>query len=70
MAHCSNITCGAAQVTTLDLPTAETQDVGQYSSITIGGDGLGLMSYYDFSNQDLKLARCSNLLCVPYFRRR
>jgi hypothetical protein len=45
-------------------------DVGQYSSIAIGADGLGLISYYDATNGDLKVAHCSNLTCVPYHRRR
>ena len=45
-------------------------NVGQYSSVTIGTDGLGLISYYDVTNGDLKVAHCSNLFCVPYHRRR
>jgi len=27
--------------------------VGTYTSVTIGADGLGLLSYYDSSNNDL-----------------
>ncbi len=45
-------------------------DVGQYSSVTIGADGLGLISYFDATNADLKVAHCSDLFCVPYHRRR
>lgn len=45
-------------------------NVGQYSSVTIGTDGLGLISYYDATNGDLKVAHCSDLFCVPYHRRR
>jgi hypothetical protein len=30
--------------------------VGQYTSIAIGADGLGLISYYDSTNEDLKAA--------------
>ena len=41
-----------------------------FTSQTIGADGLRLISYYDISNKDLKVAHCSNSLCVPYFRRR
>jgi hypothetical protein len=39
-------------------------DAGQYSSITIGADGLGLISYYDATNGDLKVAHCSNQACT------
>ena len=43
---------------------------GCYTSITIGADGLGLISYFDSTNGDLKVAHCSNPFCIPYFRRR
>jgi hypothetical protein len=45
-------------------------NVGQYSSVTIDTDGLGLISYYDATNGDLKVAHCSDLFCVSYHRRR
>jgi hypothetical protein len=54
-----------ATVTTLD-----TNFVGRFSSITIGVDGLPIMSYYDAANGALKVAHCSNVFCTPYFRRR
>lgn len=38
-------------------------DAGQYSSIAIGADGLGLISYYDATNGDLKVAHCIDLAC-------
>jgi hypothetical protein len=44
--------------------------VGWHTSVTIGADGLGLVSYYDFTNGDLKVAHCENTFCSPYFRRR
>ncbi|MEE4270140.1 MAG: hypothetical protein V2I67_00600, partial [Thermoanaerobaculales bacterium] len=37
--------------------------VGGYSSIAIGADGLGLISYYDDTNVDLKVAHCDNTAC-------
>jgi hypothetical protein len=53
-------------LTTLDGPG----NVGQYTSVTIGADGLGLISYYDATNGNLKVAHCSDLFCVPSHRRR
>ncbi|MFN8535067.1 MAG: hypothetical protein U0556_16130 [Dehalococcoidia bacterium] len=37
--------------------------VGEYTSITIGADGLPLIAYRDASNAELKVVRCGNLLC-------
>jgi hypothetical protein len=42
-------------------------DVGQYSSITIGYDGFGLISYYDKTNQDLKVVHCNNIACTESY---
>ncbi|HEV8611455.1 MAG TPA: hypothetical protein VGS98_15480 [Thermoanaerobaculia bacterium] len=39
-------------------------DVGQYTSVTIGADGLGLVSYWDVTNFDLNVAHCSNVNCT------
>src|SRR5688572_31033722 len=39
-------------------------NVGQYSSVTIGTDGLALISYYDATNGDLKVAHCSDVACT------
>ena len=32
--------------------------------MTIGSDGLGLISYYDDTNYDLKVAHCSIVNCI------
>jgi len=41
------------------------------TAITIGADGLGLISYNNGDpNKDLKVAHCENAFCAPYFRRR
>ncbi|PZC45030.1 MAG: hypothetical protein C1O27_002540, partial [Chloroflexi bacterium] len=51
---------GTTTITTLD----SSRDVGKYTSVTTGADGLGLISYYDHTNQDLKVAHCSNAACT------
>lgn len=55
---------------TFSLPDDSAGYVGDHTSVTIGADGLGLISYQDFDNGDLKVAHCANAFCTPYFRRR
>jgi hypothetical protein len=38
--------------------------VGRYASIAIGADGLGLISYFDDTNDDLKVAHCDDTACT------
>ena len=44
--------------------------VGRFTSVTVGADGLPLISYQDAIDDDLKVAHCSNRFCVPYHRPR
>jgi preprotein translocase subunit Sec61beta len=39
-------------------------DVGRHTAATVGTDGLGLISYQDFTNGDLKVAHCQNTTCT------
>lgn len=56
--HCGNTACNSANTTT----TIDSDGyVGTYTSITIGADGLGLISYYD--NGDLAVLHCGNTAC-------
>ncbi len=57
--HCSNTACISGTATTVDSAGA----VGYYTSITIGADGRGLISYYDATNHDLKVLHCGNAAC-------
>ena len=59
VAHCSNVSCSSSTLTIID----STEDVGYYTSITIGADGLPIISYYDATNLNLKVAHCSNVSC-------
>jgi hypothetical protein len=36
---------------------------GEYSSVTVGIDGLPVISYYDGTNSDLKVAKCADPAC-------
>ena len=47
-------------ITPLDPAT----NIGQYTSIAIGADGLGLVSYYDAAGQRLKVAHCNVVTCT------
>jgi Collagen triple helix repeat (20 copies) len=58
VAHCVNIACAAATITTVDRGL-----VGFDAAITIGADGLAVISYHDASSGDLKVAHCSNVVC-------
>jgi len=73
VAHCSNAACTTATKTTVDSDWG----TGYYTSITIGTDGLGLISYADLPNSGgilanfyLKVLHCENAFCSPHFRRR
>jgi hypothetical protein len=66
VAHCSNLACASATTITLD---DSSNSVGLRNAITIGADGLPLISYYDQAIGYLKVAHCSNRFCVPWFTR-
>ena len=41
-------------------------DVGEFTSIAIGADGNPIISYYDNSNDDLKVVKCTNPSCSSF----
>jgi hypothetical protein len=60
VAHCGNVGCTANNVVnTVD----SGGDVGRFTSITIGADGLPIISYLDKTNSTLKVAHCGNSNC-------
>jgi succinyl-CoA synthetase alpha subunit len=60
VAHCGNASCSSGNtLTTVD----STGDVGQYTAIAIGTDGNPVVSYWDSSNNHLKVAHCGNASC-------
>mgnify|MGYP001320518367 CR=1 FL=1 len=68
VAKCGNAACSAGN--TLTRVDTAALFMGLYSSITIGADGLPVISYQAGTNLDLKVAKCANAFCAPYFRRR
>ncbi len=53
-------------ITTVD----STGVVGSHTSITIGTDGLPVISYRDYTNDDLKVVKCANPFCLNNWSRR
>jgi hypothetical protein len=49
-------------ITTLD----SAGNVGEYSSLAIGADGLPVIAYYDATNGDLKVAKCASQTCAVW----
>jgi hypothetical protein len=70
VAHCRDLSCSTAATVVV----AKANPAGAYSSASIGPDGLPLISYQGVDpttgEVELLVAHCSNVFCVPYFRRR
>jgi hypothetical protein len=61
VAACTTTDCtGTPKITTVD----STDSVGQYTSIAIGNNGYPVISYYDNTNVDLKVAACTTADCT------
>jgi hypothetical protein len=59
--------CNKIITTTIDssITAVDTAGVvGYYTSITLGNDGFPVISYYDVTNGDLKVAKCVNASCT------
>ena len=62
LAHCNDPNCdgGDESIITLD----NSGDVGQYTSLALDGSGFPVISYYDVTNENLKLVHCSDPNCA------
>ena len=59
---CGNTSCTSGNTSTLiDVLTT---DLGYYSSLAIGTDGLPVISYYNEASDDLMVAKCGNASCT------
>jgi len=68
VAKCGDASCTPGSVTLRTLDSSG--DVGQLTSITIGADGFPVISYYDATNGNLKVAKCANPYCLNNWWRR
>lgn len=65
VAHCDDVVCSTATLTTVE------EDANAHlarGAITLGADGLGLISYFDRTNQEVKVAHCDDVLCTAATR--
>ena len=60
VAHCTNLACSTFATATAD---ASGKVGDSQTSVTVGTDGLGLISYYEGTSGDLDVAHCSNVAC-------
>ena len=63
MVRCNDAACtgGNESISTVDDPA---NNVGSFSSIAIGSDGLPVISYRDNSAQAVKIAKCNDESCT------
>ena len=61
VAKCGNLSCTKDNI----IATVDSEgNVGWHTSIAIGTDGQPVISYWDWSNGDLKVAKCGNASCT------
>jgi hypothetical protein len=67
VAKCNNAACtGTSTISLVD----SAGEVGWFTSMTIGADGLPVIAYHDMTQGDLKVLKCSSSTCMPYVRNR
>lgn len=67
VAKCTNAACtGTSTISLVD----SAGDVGWFTSMTMGADGLPVIAYHDITNGNLKVVKCANATCMPFVRSR
>jgi len=59
-AKCNNMNCSSSTINTV---TSSANSIGNYLSMKIGIDGRPVIAHYDFTNGDLRVAKCGNAIC-------
>jgi hypothetical protein len=63
-AHCGDAECFIFPVTISYIDLADPPGMGMGNSITIGSDGMPIISYYDAESLYLKVAHCGDIACI------
>jgi hypothetical protein len=61
--HCGDAACSPGSGNTIARPDAAGM-VGEYTSLALDALGHPVVSYYDLTNGDLKVLRCSSATCT------
>ena len=67
--RCLDSKCGRAQINVIDRGEGQGGYVGEYNSLAITKDGRPIISYFDSSKNDLKLASCTDNECTSFTNR-
>jgi hypothetical protein len=64
LTHCADPGCISAVTNTVDDGGINADDVGQFTSLELDHHGYPVISYFDVTNGDLKVAHCNDVNCA------
>ena len=56
LVHCNNANCSGVQ--TIQTPDPSPNDIGEYTSLALDGNGLPIISYFDATSHSIAVAHC------------